>query len=136
MSKSLSIAIAVLLFAANLLAAEDIPEVFDNAPAGFSNGNLAQQAHDNFQQALNDLYGTQNADWRMATAPGQTGVDATYVGPASRNPGFSFGELKPYSANSLGTFGNQLGNWGLPGGQTELFFYNNSGVIGSSGFRF
>jgi RHS repeat-associated protein len=122
--------------APDLLAAEDIPEVFDNAPAGFSNGNLAQQAHDNFQQALNDLYGTQSADWRMATAPGQTGVDATYVGPASRNPGFSFGELKPYSANSLGTFGNQLGHWGLPGGQTELFFYNNSGVIGSSGFRF
>jgi RHS repeat-associated protein len=117
-------------------ATEETPAVFENAPSGFSNGNLAQQAHDNFQQALNDLYGTQNADWRVATAPGQTGVDATYVGPASGNPGFNFAELKPYSANSLGTFGNQLGNWGLPEGQTELFFYNKSGVIGSSGFKF
>jgi hypothetical protein len=82
------------------------------------------------------LHGTQAGDWEMRTAPGQKGVDATYVGPASRNPGFNFGELKPYSGNSLGTFGNQLGNWGLPEGQTELFFYNKGGVIGSSGFRF
>jgi len=124
------------LLGGGALAAEETHTIFENAPSGFSNGNLAQQAHDNFQQALNDLYGTQNADWRMATAPGQTGVDATYVGPASRNPGFNFGELKPYSENSLGTFGNQLGNWGLPEGQTELFFYNKGGVIGSSGFKF
>jgi hypothetical protein len=54
--------------------------------------------------------------------PGLRGVDATFVGDMSRFPGFKYGELKPYSQHSLGTFGEQLGRWGLPIGETELFF--------------
>ena len=110
--------------------------IFGNAPKGFSNWNLADQTHSDFRDALNSLYGTQEEDWRMETDRGQTGVDATYIGPESRYPGFDYAELKPYSQNSLETLGNQLENWGLPSGQIELFLYNEGGIIGSSGFRF
>lgn len=72
----------------------------------------------------------------MRIKPGQNGVDAEFVGDPSRNPGFTFAELKPYSPASLGTFGNQLQNWNLSAGQTTLFYYNVYGVIGSSGFQF
>jgi hypothetical protein len=72
----------------------------------------------------------------MQVAPGETGVDATYVGPASRNPGFDFAELKPNSPYSLGTFGDQMDKWDLPLGKTQLWFYNEGGVIGSTGFHF
>ena len=112
------------------------PRVLRNAPPGFSNGNLGTEAHANFESALNTLYDTRPRDWRMRTALGQKGVDATYIGPPSRSPGFIHAELKPYSQGSIGTLGNQLGPWNLPAGQTELFFYNQGGVIGSSGFRF
>ncbi len=110
--------------------------VFENAPRGFSNWRQGIQVHQNFEEALNALHDTRPGDWLMKTAPRQTGVDATYIGPTTRYPGVQYAELKPYSQNTLDTFGNQLQNWGLPQGQTELFFYNRSGVIGSSGFRF
>jgi hypothetical protein len=47
------------------------PAVFRNAPSGFSNGNLAAQAHADFEAALNALYGTKPGDWRMQTALGR-----------------------------------------------------------------
>jgi len=67
----------------------------------------------------------------MATAPGQTGVDATYVGDPSTNPGFNYVELKPvgYSDTAVG---NQISNWGLPEGQTSIWWYNSSGIIGQT----
>ena len=70
-------------------------------------------------------------DWQMATAPGQTGVDATYVGDPSTNPGFNYVELKPvgYSDTAVG---NQISNWGLPEGQTSIWWYNSSGIIGQT----
>jgi hypothetical protein len=82
---------------------------------------LGNAAHTTFESALSDLYGTIEGDWRMATAPGQTGVDAEFVGDMSRFPGFKYGELKPYSKSSLGAFGDQLEEWGLPEGETMLF---------------
>jgi RHS repeat-associated protein len=118
------------------IEAVEAPALFENAFSGFSNGKLGQQAHDAFEEALHSLYGTQKGDWFMRTAPGMTGVDAEFIGDMTRFPGFKYGELKPYSQHSLGTFGEQLGRWGLPNGETELFFYNQGGVIGSSGFRF
>src|SRR6266545_7085623 len=50
-------------------------------------------------------------------------------------PLLKYAELKPYSPGSVPTFGSQLGNWQLPPGQTQLWFYNQGGVIGSSGFN-
>jgi hypothetical protein len=49
-------------------------------------------------------------------AAGETGVDAEYVGPASRHPGFDYAEPKPDSASGLERFGDQLEAWGLPKG--------------------
>ena len=72
----------------------------------------------------------------MRTAPGLRGIDATFKGDMSRFPGFKYAELKPYSQSTLRRFGEQLDRWGLPNGETELFFYNQGGVIGSSGLRF
>jgi hypothetical protein len=83
------------------------------------------------------MTGTKTEDWDMRTGPGENGVDATYVGPASTDPGFENAELKPYSQSGIDSFGDQLENWeGLTPGQTQLFFYNNGGIIGSSGFNF
>ena len=103
---------------------------------GFSNGNFGNQAHQRFLDALRKQTGTLARDWRMSTAPYQTGVDATYIGPASRYPGFSYAELKPLSPSTWPTFIDQLGKWGLPAGKTQLWLYNSSGTIGSSGFNF
>jgi hypothetical protein len=110
--------------------------VFDNAPSGFSNFKLGQSAHEDFQSALNRLYNTESEDWLMRTSPGQNGIDATYIGPENNNPGFNFAELKPYSQSGIDSFGDQLEDWGLPKNQTQLFFYNKGGIIGSSGFNF
>src|SRR5207249_2884342 len=106
------------------------------APSGFSNLRLGAEVHANFEEALNALYDTKARDWLMRTAPGLRGVDATYVGPAARYPGFKYAELKPYSLSGIDSFGFQLERWGLPPGQTQLFLYNRGGVIGSSGFNF
>ena len=110
--------------------------LIENAPSGFSNFNLAQQSHSLLETTLEALTGTKPGDWRMETGPGENGVDATYIGPESRNPGFGFAELKPYSQSGIDTFGDQLESWQLPAGQTQLFFYNAGGIIGSSGFNF
>ncbi len=107
-----------------------------NFTQGFSNGNFGNAVHARFRDALTQQTRTRSGDWLMRTRPGQTGVDATYIGPASRNPGFNYAELKPNTPGSVYTLGNQLGNWNLPPGQTELWLYNETGIIGSSGFRF
>jgi YD repeat-containing protein len=59
-----------------------------------------------------------------------------YVGPLSRKPDFTYAELKPYTQNGFKTFMQQLDNWRLPSGETQLWFYNRAGVIGSSGFNY
>jgi hypothetical protein len=127
---------SMLVGGASRIALEETPALFENAVSGFSNGNMGNAAHAKFESALHDLYGTINGDWDMQTAPGLTGVDATFVGDMSRSPGFKYAELKPYSKWSLRKFGEQIGRWGLPEGETELFFYNQGGVIGPSGFKF
>jgi RHS repeat-associated protein len=103
---------------------------------GFSNADFGNQIHDRFSDALTKQTGTRPTDWRMSTRPGQTGVDAEYIGPPTRHPGFNYAELKPHSPGSVETFGAQLGRWDLPPGQTQLWFYNEAGVIGSTGFNF
>lgn len=107
------------------LGAVAFPEdLLANAPSGFSNFRLAHQAHDAFEGTLNALYNTQNGDWRMQTAPGLRGIDATFSGDMSRFPSFKYAELKPYSQSKFRRFGEQLDRWALPNGETELFFYN------------
>jgi hypothetical protein len=69
----------------------------------------------------------------MRTDPGITGVDAEYIGDPAKNPGFNFAELKPHTQNGFDTFLEQLDAWRLPPGQTQLWFYNEHGIIGSSG---
>jgi len=110
-------------------------------PRGFSNSRFGQSMHDRFEDILmTDTKANKPGDWLMRTRPGQTGVDATYVGPRSRYPGFDHAELKPLSPGSIGTFGNQLGNQGnnpnWPPGSVQLWLYNQRGDIYSSGFNF
>ena len=92
---------------------------------------FGNDVHQEFQNTLAEQTGTNPEDWQMATAPGQTGVDATYVGDPSTNPGFDYAELKPagYPDSAVG---NQISNWGLPEGQTSIWWYNSSGIIGQT----
>jgi RHS repeat-associated protein len=106
-------------------------------PKGFSNLTMGNQQHARFRSVLVEQTRTRPQDWRMRTAPGQNGVDAEYIGPQHRNPGFRYAELKPFSLHGFNTFLNQLGNWQGSGsitpGNTQLWFYGPGGVIGSSG---
>jgi hypothetical protein len=104
-------------------------------PTSSSNIDVGIEAHQRFLQALMEQTGTGADDWIMRTAPGQTGVDATYVGPTSTYPGFDYAELKPLSGNGFATFLRQFVNWDLDG-VTRLWFYNSNGVIGMSGYSF
>ena len=92
---------------------------------------FGNQVHQNFLDVLTEQTGTDAADWEMATAPGETGVDATYIGDPGTNPGFDYAELKPvnYPDSALG---NQISNWGLPEGQTSVWWYNSNGIIGQT----
>jgi hypothetical protein len=72
----------------------------------------------------------------MRTRPGQTGIDAEYVGPADRNPGFKYAELKPYTESGYNEFLRQLENWNLAPGQTSFWAYNPAGIIGFTGTIF
>ncbi len=92
------------------------------------------EIHQNFEKALCDQTGTRPEDWIMRTAPGKTGVDATYIGPKATNPGFRYAELKPFSQNGVDEFRASVDAWGLPTGETQLWFYNPWGIIGQSGF--
>jgi hypothetical protein len=104
-----------------------------NFPGGFSDFDFGTEIHQRFEAALHDLYGTRPGDWLIRTGVGETGVDAEYIGPTSRDPGFRYAELKSYSKNGIDTFVDQVGIWDLAPGQTQLFFYNRGGIIGSSG---
>lgn len=101
------------------------------AESAFGTTEFGNAVHEQFEQVLTEQTGTQEADWIMKTSPGQTGVDATYVGPASRYPGFSYAELKPMGSSSTAV-GNQISNWGLPQGQPSIWWYNRNGVIGQT----
>jgi hypothetical protein len=101
----------------------------------FSNIDVGMSAHQNFESALTALTKTRSTDWRMRTSVGQVGVDATYIGPRHRRPGFWHAELKPNTYSGYSTFLNQLGRWNIRG-ETQLFFYNEQGIIGSSGYNF
>jgi RHS repeat-associated protein len=111
-------------------------DIFGSRNKGFSTTEFGQAMHDRFRDALVEQTGTRPRDWRMNTARGQKGIDAIYVGGPKTDPGFKYAELKPNSPGTIPTFGNQLNNWNLPPGKTELWLYNNAGVIGSTGFRF
>ncbi len=77
--------------------------------------------HQKFKAALIEQTGTSADDWRLNTAPGQKGVDARYIGDPARNPGFDYAELKPNSSSGIDTFDEQLKNWNLPVGRTQLW---------------
>lgn len=107
-----------------------------NGPAGFSTTKLGNEVHGRFEKVLTEQTGTRREDWLMRTKPGETGIDATYIGPKNRYPGFKYAELKPYTQNGYDTFQRQMDRWQLPGGQTQLYFYNGGGIIGSSGINY
>jgi hypothetical protein len=99
--------------------------------SGFGTTAFGNEVHQGFQDVLAAQTRTNPEDWDMATAPGQTGVDARYVGDPSTNPGFNFAELKPVGSSPIAV-GNQISNWGLPQGQTSIWLYNRYGIIGQS----
>ena len=105
-------------------------------PAGFSTTSFGIETHQKFTNALIDQTGTKLKDWQFNTAPSAIGVDATYFGPKSRSPGFKYAELKPYTQSGYNTFQDQLNAWNLPAGQTQLWWYNPGGIIGSSGLNY
>jgi hypothetical protein len=71
----------------------------------------------------------------MQVEPGQTGIDAEFIGPKTRDPGFKYAELKPVSPNGIESFMKQRDNWNLTG-KIQLWFYNPEGVIGNWGPTF
>ena len=105
----------------------------DPSSAKFGSAEFGNSAHSRFGGALKEQTGTQPEHWFMRTDPGMTGVDATYIGPEELYPGFRHAELKPFGESGFNTFQRQLDNWGLPPGKTQLWWYNEHGIIGSSG---
>jgi hypothetical protein len=99
---------------------------------------FGQATHQNFLDTLIDQTGTDAEDWIMRTDPGQTGVDAEYVG--TEDIGFKYAELKSDSVlespGGLNGFGNQLTRWNLLTSQTSLWLYDGNGVISFSGYIF
>jgi hypothetical protein len=108
----------------------------DSGPRGFSNPDFGTEVHRRFESELIKQTGTLIGDWRMRTGPHQTGVDAQYIGPLSRDPGFKYAELKPLTRHSFMEFLKQLDKWQFPTGQTQLWFYNEQGVIGTTGYNY
>jgi hypothetical protein len=98
--------------------------VHNEGPCAFGN-----RIHQNFQEALAEQTDTAPEDWLMRTKPGQTGVDAEYLG--DKDLGFKYAELKPVNYPNT-ALGNQVSNWGLPQGQTSVWWYNSGGVIGQT----
>jgi hypothetical protein len=66
-----------------------------------------------------------------------TGIDMELrsLGLASKL-GFTSAELKPLTVGGIRSFLNQLGNWDKPIGQTQLWFYDRTGKIWSTGINF
>jgi hypothetical protein len=65
---------------------------------------------------------TTEEQWSFALKPGQTGVDARWLGPGPSpfGPGIDFVELKPSSLSSMNKLSGQLQNWGTQG-NTAVF---------------
>ena len=78
--------------------------VHNNAPCYFGTPGFGNQVHQKFLDALVKQTETEPGDWFMRTAIGQNGVDAEFIGPASRNPGFNYAELKPATESGWNTF--------------------------------
>jgi hypothetical protein len=114
------------------------PVLVHNAcsPPDFGTPGFGTEVHQDFKGQLVKQTGTKAKDWKMATGPGQTGVDATYVGPKSRDPGFKHAELKPASQSGVTQFFDQLPKWKLPKGKTQLWMYDDTGAILSTGKNF
>ena len=85
--------------------------------------------HQYFLGVLVSQTGTAPGDWIMKTLPGQTGVDATYTG--TQDIGYTYAELKPVNYSPQAT-GCQIANWGLPPGETSIWWYNKFGLIGQT----
>lgn len=104
------------------------------APSGFSNPHFGQQVHQQFEKALIDQTNTAPSDWIIRTGPGQTGIDASYIG--LKSVGFKHAELKPRSWAGWNAFRTQAANWFAAGqaspGTVSLCLYNEDGIIGLS----
>jgi hypothetical protein len=89
---------------------------------------FGQQMHSAFDRFLMALTNTTEDQWDFRLKPGQTGVDATWLGPGPSplGPGIKYVELKPSSLSSMNKLSGQLQNWGTQG-NTAVFTYNNSG---------
>jgi hypothetical protein len=107
-----------------------------NNECKFGSIQFGNEMHDQFYSDLSGQTGTNLDDWRMNTGPGQTGVDAEWVGPDDRNPGFNFAELKPATESGFNTFENQMERWNLPEEETQLWGYDADGNIFSTGENF
>ena len=105
-------------------------------PSGFSDPELGGAAHEAFDIPLMEKTGTEPGDWQLRTGPGETGVDATYIGPKSCHPGYDHAELKPYTDNGYLQFQKQLNRWQLPPGKTRLWFYDEHGNYWDSGINY
>jgi hypothetical protein len=68
--------------------------------------------------------------------PGQTGVDAKWLGNAAESPfgpGITNAELKPSSLSGMNKALSQIQNWGTQG-TTAIFTYSDAGIFSSSWF--
>jgi hypothetical protein len=110
----------------------------DGQGGGFGTPGFGTQVHQGFGDALSQQTNTLPQDWTMATGPGQNGVDATFNGDVTspNYPGFQYAELKPATMSGFNTFMNQMGNWQLSDGSTQLWMYDQNGNIFSTGFNF
>ncbi len=107
----------------------------------WSNPELGNQMHDNFQNALADQTGTRPQDWQMNTNPNRPGIDANWANPDLQPPGMDSAELKPFTQNGWDEFQTQMDNWYNNGkfqdGNTiQLFGYDQQGNTTSSGWNF
>jgi len=69
----------------------------------------------------------------MSTKPGQTGVDATWIGDGPspidpEDPSVIYAELKPDTMYGVTSAEKQIANWGLEG-EVAVFFYNANGIM-------
>jgi hypothetical protein len=112
---------------------EDQPSVGGGGSPPFGSKEFGDEMHKKFQDTLSNRTNTLPKDWLMRTGPGQTGVDASYIGPPSRYPGFDHAELKPFSASGFNTFQGQLRRWGAPPGTTSLWMYDANGDMVNEG---
>jgi hypothetical protein len=121
---------------APLMQLAKLPEGQDLSPLSY--GNLGQEMHEGFWKALTEATGTKPTDWFDRTPPGMTGIDMELAPNPALAPrlGFGYAELKPLTTGGIRSFLNQLDNWNKPIGQTQLWFYDRTGKIWSTGINF